>query len=127
MIRSQIFFCRLNGVSYYFELTEIVHEKVAKDLGDQQKTKGDVSEGAFYTEADPLLRILLNKVAKKYETDGFDIDLVLYYERQFPINPEATLKANESVVVNALLPSGPFSRIWIYDSWKKSILWKRPA
>lgn len=117
--------CKLNGLLHYFELSQIIDEEVAKDLGDQRKRKADVSEGTFFREEEPLIKLIQKKCNKKYETEGYDLDLLLYYDGQVPINPDATLKANKSVVIGALRPNGPFSRIWIYDSWSKSF-WKRP-
>jgi hypothetical protein len=69
--------------------------------------------------------MIRKKTASTYKTDGAPLDLVLYYDKQFPIAPAEILKGCQADIEAALIPNGPFSRIWIYDSWGKSILWQK--
>jgi hypothetical protein len=118
--------CLVNGRPYFFELSQIVDEDLAKDIGDSTKTKVD-SDGGWYSEEEPLIGRISAKASKTYSTSGERVDLLLYYERQFPFAPAEHLKKYEAEIASALLPKGPFSRIWIFEMWKNEIVWVREA
>lgn len=114
--------CFIGGKPYFFELGEITDERLAQDVSESLKSGIDGPGGCF-SEEGPLLRLLLNKARVTYQTDGAPLDLVLHYFKQFPIDPAGVMRSKQSAVAAALLPYGPFSRIWVYDGWSKSILW----
>jgi hypothetical protein len=117
--------CTVDGAQYFFELGEITDEGLAKDVNTSLLTGVD-SEGGFFSEEIPLIRIIRKKLASRYQTNGVPLDLVLHYDKQSAFAPATYLTRYESDISGALVPNGPFLRIWIYDSWTKSILWKRP-
>lgn len=81
-------------------------------------------EGA---QEQPLIGRIRAKAKKTYITAGERIDLLLYYERQFPFAPAECLKEYEADIASALIPNGPFSLIWIFHIWTNEIIWKREA
>ncbi len=116
--------CKIAGAACYFELGEITDEKVAKEVNTSMRT-GEDGDGTDFSEHDPLIRIIRKKAVSTYGTDGAPLDLVLHYEKQYPFAPAEYLERYEADIVAAMIPNGPFSRIWMYDSWTKSILWSR--
>jgi hypothetical protein len=118
--------CLVNGRRYFFELSQILDEDLARDIGNSEKKRID-SDGAWFSEEEPLIGRIRAKAKKTYSTNGGCIDLLLYYERQFPFAPTEYLKNYEAEIRAALLPQGPFSRIWIFDLWTDAIIWKRES
>jgi hypothetical protein len=113
--------CTVQGMPKFYELGEITDQDLAKNLSQS----GSASTGGFFDEKGPLLRMLSKKAGSAYQTNGLPVELILHYDKQFPFLPVEQLKGREAEIVAALLPSGPFSRIWIYDSWSNSLLWPR--
>lgn len=113
----------MNGRSYFFELSQILDEDLARDIGDSIKKKVD-SDGRWFSEEVPLIERIRAKARKTYTTAGENIDLLLYYERQFPFAPADYLKKYEADIASAVVPNGPFSRIWIFDTWTNEIIWE---
>lgn len=114
--------CKIGGSRYLFELGEITDQDVAANLSKSLRT-GESTGGAF-SEEEPLIRIVRKKTTSIYQTDGSPIDLLLHYDKQYPYAPGEYLERYGTDIEAALIPNGPFSRIWIYDSWTKSILWQ---
>jgi len=116
--------CKIEGAPYFFELGEITDENLAKDISTSLRDGID-GEGGFFSEEQPLIRIVRKKKSKTYQTNGAPMDLVLYYDKQFQIAPAEYLKLYKADIDACVTPDGAFSRIWIYSSWTKSILWQR--
>jgi hypothetical protein len=116
--------CTIDGTPYMFELGEITDEELAEKIAVCERTQTD-GEGGFFSEEGPLVRMILKKAQSTYQTGGVLLDLVLHYDRQYPFAPVEYLDRHEAEISTAMTPKGPFSRIWIYDSWEKRILWKR--
>lgn len=106
--------CSLGSSRYFFELGEVTDEGLARRYSDSLKT-GRIT-GGWFSQDEPLTSMITSKGQKAYQTDGAPIDLVLYYWKQAPFVPEVqkTLSALKPVV-DQILSSGPFSRIWIYE------------
>jgi hypothetical protein len=114
--------CSVGGKQYLFELGEITDEELAAEIGRSLRT-GAVAGGAF-SEEEPLVRMILKKAGSTYRTDGAPMGLVLHYDKQYPFAPAEYLDRHLAEIALALIPNGPFSRIWIYDGWTKAILWR---
>jgi hypothetical protein len=84
-------------------LSRILGEDLARDIGDSTKKKVD-SEGGWFSEQEPLIGRIGAKAKKTYITAGKPIDLLLYYERQFPFAPAEYLKKYEPDIASALVP-----------------------
>jgi hypothetical protein len=113
--------CNLDGSDYFFELAEVVPQVQARDLN----TKG-VYSSAFPDpdERGPnaMVNILRQKQKKKYETSGSPVDLLLYFNKDFPMY-FSDVKSDEvgptdiDLAVEGCKQSGLFLRIWSYCSW----------
>jgi hypothetical protein len=117
--------CTIGGKPYLFELGKIADQDLAAEVARSLHT-GEVT-GCAVSEEDPLVRMIMKKAGSTYRADGAPLDLVLYYDRQYPFAPVEYLDWHEAEIRTALLPRGPFSRIWIYDGWNKTVLWQRVA
>ncbi len=114
--------CTISGSPYFFELGQIVDEELARDVNTSRRTGADEASGWFSAEG-PLVRIIRNKAGSSYQTNGAPVDLVLYYDEQYPFESADYLGKYGGEVAQALNP-GPFTRIWIYDTWTKTIVWQ---
>lgn len=115
--------CQLDGKPYFFELGEITDQGLAKAYSDALKTM-EPTGGAFSQEL-PLVDIIQSKEAASYERNGVPIDLVLFYDKQYP--EEYTLGSyleKHHNKIESLLQNGPFQNLWIFDRWTKRILYK---
>jgi hypothetical protein len=118
--------CTIGGQPHLFELGEIMDEGLAGEVGRSLRSGVD-GEGGLLSEEEPLVRMISKKTASAYETGGVPLHLVLHYDKQYPFAPVEYLRGRESEIAAALAPNGPFSRIWIYDGWSKTVLWERGA
>ena len=110
--------CRLRSSPYFFELGEVTDEGLARGYSDSLKT-GRIT-GGWFSQDEPLTSMLTSKAQKTYQTDGAPADLVLYYWKQAPFEPEVQQVLSElRLAINQMLSSGPFSRIWIYEHPRK--------
>jgi hypothetical protein len=106
--------CRLGCAPYFFELGEVTDEGLARRCTDSIKT-GKITVG-WHSQAKPLTLIFTSKAQKTYETNGAPVDLLLYYWKQAPFEPEVRKVLSElRPVVDQMLSPGRFSRIWIYQ------------
>lgn len=60
-----------------------------------------------------LLQVLQKKCAKRYQTDGHPLSLLLYYERESPFEPFERL-ADHPEILYSLLAASQFSDVWLY-------------
>jgi hypothetical protein len=112
--------CNLDGSDYFFELTEVVSQLQAQALN----TKG------VYTSAIPdpdelgpraMVNIIRQKQNKTYEIGKSKVDLLLYFDKDFPTY-FLDLKSDAGptdigLAVGECKRLGPFSRIWSYCGW----------
>jgi hypothetical protein len=116
-IRSQI-----DGEEYWFELGRITDTKLAKAI-----SIGWPEDPRPFSVAqkEPLLRILEKKAVAQYQTNGRPVDLVLHYDQQPPDGIALARHIDEhAIALGAMLQRGPFTRIWIYDKWSRSVRWR---
>jgi hypothetical protein len=106
--------CRLGSAPYFFELGEVTDEGLARRYTESIKT-GKIT-GGWHSQAKPLTLIFTSKAQKTYEPNGAPVDLLLYYWKQAPFEPEVQKVLSElRPVVDQMLSPGRFSRIWIYE------------
>ena len=114
------------GVERWAELVEITDQDLAENHMKSLKT-GAITGGAF-SQRVPLERSIRSKAAKSYETNGSRLDLLAYYDKQFPaisIEPDLIPQAIGQVAAE-MVASGVWTRVWVYDTWSKKILWAYP-
>ena len=114
--------CRIDGAVYWFELGRITDSKLAQVVGN--KWPEDPIPFS-YEQKEPLARIIAKKAAATYETDGYPVDLVLHFDQQPPDRVALARHLQEYANdLSDLRQRGPFTRMWIYDQWSRSVLWK---
>jgi hypothetical protein len=114
--------CRIDGEEYWFELGRITDTKLAKTISIEWPK--DPKPFSF-AQKEPLTRIIEKKAEAHYETNSCHVDLVLHFDQQPPDRTGLERHLREhAAALDQLRQRGPFSRIWIYDGWSKSILWK---
>jgi hypothetical protein len=67
--------------------------------------------------AKALTRIIGKKETKEYQTEGSPVDLVLYFNKDCPLDMQEINEALQDALKS--WPCGPFSRIWLYDTWRE--------
>ena len=119
--------CAIKGDLHYFELGEITDQSVARCTADALKY--DEPRGTAFSQAEPFAYMIGKKRTKTYATKGAPVELVLYYRNQSPpfSSHFSELLASSMTYLAALVNSGPFQRVWIFDFAKKRVLWHSSA
>ncbi len=115
------------GAERWVELLKITDEDLAKSHMKSLKTR-TITGGAF-SQRVPLERSIRSKAAKSYDTNGSRLDLLAYYDKQFPavsVEPDLIPEAIGDVA-GEMVASGVWTRVWVYDTWSKRVLWTYPA
>jgi hypothetical protein len=114
--------CKIRQTTHHFELGEITDQglaaRVAQAIREMRIT------GGFFSQDRPLVNLLKQKAKKNYENLGGRLELVLYYDKQYPPPADglkhSTIREIELCVSSML--AGPWSRIWIFDNWNEDII-----
>ena len=117
----------VRGVERWAELIEITDQDLARNHMTSLKT-GMITGGAF-SQRVPLERSIQHKAAKTYKTNGSRLDLLAYYDKQFPaisVEPDLIPQAIAHLAAD-MVASGVWTRVWVYDRWSKGVLWVHPA
>jgi hypothetical protein len=114
--------CRIDGEERWFELGRITDTHLAETIS--LSWPKDPTPFSF-AQKEPLLRIIEKKAAAHYETNNRPVDLMLYFDHQPPDRTALRRHLEEhAAAVKNCKQGGRFARIWIYDRWSKSVLWK---
>jgi len=116
--------CLLGDKPYCAELVEITDGDIAKMLAVTSKTGKSLVTS--YTSEIPLINSFKSKSLIDYQSDGAPLMLLAYYEKQYPVtfDPEFIPK-HIGDIANAMLKSGKWHSLWIYDHWNRLILWQK--
>src|SRR5262245_52002065 len=116
----------LAGQQHFAELVEITDEGLARRHSIGVKT-GAMIPGAF-SQAVPLVDAFQGKSKKTYATGGAPLFLLAYYDKQYPadsIDPDL-IPREVGAIAAAMVGSGVWKAVWVYDSWNKRVLWHYP-
>jgi len=116
----------LAGQQHFAELVEITDEDLARRHSIAVKT-GAMTAGAF-SPATPLVDAFQGKSQKRYSTGGAPLILLAYYDKQYPadsIDP-GLIPREVGAIAAEMVASGGWKQVWVYDSWKKRVLWCHP-
>ena len=110
----------------WFELVEIPDEGPARNHMMSLRTAA-ITGGAFSQRA-PLERSIKSKAGKSYDTAGARLDLLAYYDTQCSADSVEPELIPETIgpVAAEMIASGTWSRVWVYDSWNRRVLWSYP-
>jgi hypothetical protein len=110
--------CLIDGQAYFFELAEVVDSQLAEGLGTRGRYQKMFPDPDNATER-ALELILAKKAEKEYQTDGSPVDLVLYFNKDLPMNMHEIDEPLQDALERGTC--GQFSRIWLYDTWTDAI------
>jgi hypothetical protein len=117
--------CTVSGERHYFELTEITDEDLARNRSISLKTCQ--TTGGPISDDEPLARAFSNKAAKaqnSYKSLDGKLELLAYYDKQDPpLDLQPATNAHLFWVSQDMV-LGTWSRLWIYDTSNKKVLWK---
>jgi len=115
--------CEISGQSYYFELAQIINPNVAERINPKCQ---QIKVGFSFDQEAPLVEAIKRKRLKKYETKGAPVDLILHFDLR--LGWESTVRAlidKHAGLLAELVQDGPFDRVWIFDEWRKSVIWSK--
>jgi hypothetical protein len=112
--------CKIDGQEYWFELGRITDEILAEQIN---RVWPKNPRPFTFGQEEPFERIMKQKATKTYQTNGRPVDLVLHFDHQ-PPDRKAIQRhvAQHAGTLDELAKR--FSRVWIYDGWSKSVLWR---
>jgi hypothetical protein len=113
--------CTVSGKVRWFELGSIM----SRDVAAKVKPSRRVSEDGFsFKQEIPFVYIVTDKRRKQYQTQGDPIELILHFDLRLGSRSVVQRQiAKHMSKLESLLTKGPFSRVWIFDEWQKSIVW----
>ncbi len=114
--------CTICGQRYWFELGRIINKEVAEKLNPNRRKQ----EGGFsYDQEKPFVELISEKTLKKYKTEGAPVDLVLHFDLRLGTTANvARLVEKHRTLLESLVTTGPFRRVWIYDEYTKELVWR---
>jgi hypothetical protein len=115
--------CMMGAGKCYFELTEITDEGLARSVSISVKEM--TITGGVFSQDSPLIDALTNKAIKTYPDLDGSLDLLAYYDKQYPPSAGAIQESTRRElywIIQSMTRFGQWSRIWIYDTWNKRIL-----
>ncbi|MGA2651984.1 MAG: hypothetical protein ABSF28_15740 [Terracidiphilus sp.] len=116
--------CEVSGIGHYFELGTVVDEKVAKGAGDAARNGLDIHAG-WCSPSDAPQRMIEQKCAKTYPTNGLAVSLLLHYDVNLQVphpNAVEAVVADSRQVALKQFQASQFDAIWFFDGWSDTVL-----
>jgi hypothetical protein len=115
--------CTVSDKPYWFELGQIISKTVAQKINAKRRER---SGGFSFDQELPFVEIIKKKAMKNYETQGAPVDLVLHFDLRLGSKDVVlALVEKHSQLLETFVNGGPFARVWIFDDWKKHIVWSK--
>ena len=112
--------CTISSQLYWFELGQIISEEVAEKTNTR---RGRIGGGLSFSQERPFIEIARKKAAKTYETQGAPVDLILHFDLRLGTQGVVRrMTEKHKGLFNSLVGEGPFSRVWLYDDWTKTVV-----
>ena len=128
-------FCHLAGEPHFFELGRLLDRESPRLRLEALRQYPDLVSVDPTKFGLPEQDILRQKLGKSYDTAGYPVELVLYYD----CGPDAFLTystpppmdLSPEFIKTVILPEcgstlGPFRRIWFFERFRRRVLWKHP-
>ena len=113
--------CTISGQRYWFELGQIIHEEVAEKVNPMRRK---LDGGFSYDQEQPFVDLVTSKASKKYVTKGAPVDLILHFDLRFGTAAAVQrLCEKHASLLETLTDTGPFKRVWVFDDFKKAVVW----
>ncbi len=115
--------CKSAKGRHYFELTEITDKDLARRVS--ASLEDGCSTAGAYSQDDPLLKAFSSKEQAHYVNLDGPLELLAYYDKQSPPPLSLLMDSTRAClywVTQRMTVSGPWTRLWIYCRWPKSIL-----
>jgi len=117
----------------YFELGRLADDNFAKFMLEVYRrapvpVAPDLSKIGY-----PQRDVLRRKLAKTYNSRGMPIHLLLYYDNESPLTqgpiPPLPFDHEASAVMEPILrrSMGPFEKLWYFERYRRTVLWRYPA
>jgi hypothetical protein len=113
--------CTISGKPHWFELGRIINRELAEKINPKRRTS---VSGFSFSQEDPFVEMITKKKSKKYVTGGDPVDLILHFDLSLGDRSVVERQIEKHTeLLESLVTTGPFSRVWIYDAWKKRVIW----
>jgi hypothetical protein len=113
-------YCTVAGEPYHFELGRIVNATVAEKLNPNRRKQ---ERGFTFDQSEPFQGITDDKATKSYITNGAPVDLILHFDLLFGSSSVAEdMCRKHEDRLRALVVSGPFKRVWVFDEVNLRVL-----
>ena len=115
--------CTISGLSRFFELGEIINEEVAAKINPKRQAS---APGFSFSQEIPFVEIIAKKKSKTYQTAGDPVDLILHFDLR--LGSKSVVRGQiekHAALLESLIADGPFSGVWIFDEWTKTIVWSK--
>jgi hypothetical protein len=116
----------LSGSRGFAELVEVTDPYLARR--HSMSLKQHKITGGCFSQVVPLVYAFRSKSQKTYATDGAPLMLLAYYDKQYPadsVDPDLIPREVGGVAAD-MVASGVWAMTWVYDSWRKRVLWVYP-
>jgi hypothetical protein len=119
--------CRLDGVTYYFELTRMLHAGTAARIGRHLRELSTTGRAAplgldSYDDRAALREAVKRKDRPKHQTGGGPVALLIYIDGVF--HPPGMLSEWAQTILNCEGPKTHWAGIWLYDVVRGQIVAK---
>ncbi len=113
--------CTISGQRYWFELGQIIHEEMAQKVNPKRRK---LDSGFSYDQEGPFVDLVTSKASKKYVTEGAPVDLILHFDPRFGTATAVRRLCEKHIaLLEKLTTMGLFKRVWVFDDFKKVVVW----
>ena len=127
--------CFIGAQQRYFELGRLLDPEMTKLTNWSLRHPGEFVKPEVERIGLPERDMLAQKLEKLYMTNGVRCDLLLYYDadRAEPHLaggiPPIPFPDYAWAVMQPILEksTGPFERVWVYERYRKTVLWHFPS
>ena len=122
----------LDGRPCYFELGRLADNGYAKFILEVRRRSPSPVAPNYREIGYPQRDMLLQKLSKSYQTFGHPIHLVLYFDIDAPQVegplPPIPFEQEATHVMEPILRQsmGPFSKVWYFERYRRTVLWSYP-
>ena len=119
--------CRVNGETWYFELTRVADQGLANEMGHVFSTArktgiSPVGKAVSYSDKEAVLEAVAKKARINHKVNGCRFDLLLYSDGLYHPCVEITFVRSDLLMLEDEF-KGKWNSIWLYDKPESKVLW----